>query len=85
MCTTTLPLPTVIFLLTSHNCVPQPNIFCLYLGMVFNVVAWALWGVPQFFWVSPVYTGGIYVIKFLFVFLLLMSFIVGVSVKNLEG
>lgn len=41
--------------------------------MVFNVVARAISGSTQFSWVSPIYTGGVHVVKLVFVYLLFIS------------
>ena len=50
------------------------------------VVVWAISGVTQFSWVSPMYTGGLHVIKLQFVFFLLIYLLLKeVSAKKLEG
>lgn len=41
--------------------------------MVFNVVTWAISGSTHFSWVSPIYTGGVHVVKLVFIYLLFIS------------
>ena len=51
---------------------PTTPFFHLQLVKVFEVVALSHFRVTQFSWVFPMYTGGIHVVKLLFVFLLLI-------------
>ena len=62
----------------NDSLLPPPTSF------VFKVIV-PFGGVTQFSWVSPMYTGGIHVIKLVFAFLLLTCFYYqNVSTKNLK-
>lgn len=52
--------------------------------MVVKVLAGAIKGVTEFSWVSPNYAGGIHVIKFLFVFLLNLSYYINLIIGSAE-
>lgn len=48
------------------------------------MLAWAIRGVTEFSWVSPNYAGGIHVIKFLFVFLINLSYYIKLIIGSVD-
>lgn len=78
-------LVSVLFLIYSHNWPPAHTIFCLWLEMVFKVVAWAISKSNSVFLVSPMYTRGTHVIKLVFLGLVCFNYRKGgFSAKNPE-
>lgn len=86
ICITTLPLFTVLSLITSPTWLQQPPLqHILFLGkMVFKVTTWANLGSYSFSWVFSIYTGVCMLLKFCSFLVNLSSTTEGVSAKNLE-
>lgn len=52
--------PSLLCLITSHNGLPSPSVFLPFVGDLDDLT-----GFTQFSWISPMYIGGMHVIKIL--------------------